>query len=74
VLSQDADSCTRVKLMPINGRSHQLRVHMLALGHPILGDGFYAPKSKRLQIHAQTLDLTHPVFHTPMDFHVEPDF
>ena len=43
VLSRDADGSTRVKLTPITGRSHQLRVHMLALGHPILGDGFYAP-------------------------------
>lgn len=79
VLSRDADGCTRVKLMLITGRSHQLRVHMLALGHPILGDGFYAhPQAQalaqRLQLHAQTLHLTHPAFHTPMHFHAEPDF
>lgn len=40
VLSRDGDGTTRVRLMPITGRSHQLRVHLLALGHPILGDGF----------------------------------
>lgn len=65
VLSRDADGSTRVKLTPITGRSHQLRVHMLALGHPILGDGFYAPPeakamAPRLQLHAQELRITHP--------------
>ncbi|MGV8611377.1 pseudouridine synthase, partial [Pseudomonas aeruginosa] len=64
VLSRDADGSTRVKLTPITGRSHQLRVHMLALGHPILGDGFYAPPeakamAPRLQLHAQELRITH---------------
>ncbi|RJF53094.1 bifunctional tRNA pseudouridine(32) synthase/23S rRNA pseudouridine(746) synthase RluA [Serratia inhibens] len=79
VLSHDADGSTRVKLTPITGRSHQLRVHMLALGHPILGDGFYAhPEAKamapRLQLHAQELRITHPAFQTPMHFRAEPDF
>lgn len=54
-----------VELHPVTGRSHQLRVHMLALGHPILGDRLYAsPEAKarapRLQLHAQTLILQHP--------------
>ncbi|ACS84418.1 bifunctional tRNA pseudouridine(32) synthase/23S rRNA pseudouridine(746) synthase RluA [Musicola paradisiaca] len=79
VLARDADGTTRVKLMPITGRSHQLRVHMLALGHPILGDGFYAhPDAKamapRLLLHAQELVITHPAFHTPMHFRCEADF
>ncbi|WP_192457901.1 bifunctional tRNA pseudouridine(32) synthase/23S rRNA pseudouridine(746) synthase RluA [Musicola keenii] len=79
VLARDADGTTRVKLMPITGRSHQLRVHMLALGHPILGDGFYAhPDAKamapRLLLHAQELAITHPAFHTPMHFRCEADF
>ncbi|WP_033575416.1 bifunctional tRNA pseudouridine(32) synthase/23S rRNA pseudouridine(746) synthase RluA [Dickeya chrysanthemi] len=79
VLSRDNDGTTRVKLMPITGRSHQLRVHMLALGHPILGDGFYAhPEAKalapRLLLHAQELAITHPVFNTPMHFRCEADF
>ncbi|AOR62486.1 bifunctional tRNA pseudouridine(32) synthase/23S rRNA pseudouridine(746) synthase RluA [Pectobacterium wasabiae] len=79
VLSRDDDGTTRVKLMPITGRSHQLRVHLLALGHPILGDGFYAhPDAKamapRLLLHAQELAITHPAFNTPMHFRCEADF
>ncbi|MFT8209687.1 MAG: bifunctional tRNA pseudouridine(32) synthase/23S rRNA pseudouridine(746) synthase RluA [Symbiopectobacterium sp.] len=79
VLARDADGTTRVKLMPITGRSHQLRVHLLALGHPILGDCFYAhPEAKalapRLLLHAQELAITHPTFGTPMHFRCEPDF
>jgi tRNA pseudouridine32 synthase / 23S rRNA pseudouridine746 synthase len=54
-----------VELTPITGRSHQLRVHMLALGHPIIGDYFYAPenikrKSVRLLLHAQEVSFEHP--------------
>ncbi|WP_111742090.1 bifunctional tRNA pseudouridine(32) synthase/23S rRNA pseudouridine(746) synthase RluA [Leminorella richardii] len=79
VLSRDADGSTRVLLMPITGRSHQLRVHMLALGHPILGDKFYAhPEAKamapRLQLHARELHITHPKFGGPMHFTCEADF
>jgi len=55
---------TRVRLMPKTGRSHQLRVHMLALGHPILGDPFYAEgearNAPRLMLHAESLRLRHP--------------
>lgn len=55
---------TRVALMPLTGRSHQLRVHMLALGHPILGDPLYAEGAARdhprLMLHAQELRLRHP--------------
>ena len=69
VLSHDTlgsgDKNTLVELTPITGRSHQLRVHMLALGHPILGDRLYAHEhalaaSVRLQLHAQSLSLMHP--------------
>jgi len=57
---------TLVELIPVTGRSHQLRVHMLALGHPILGDRLYAHEqaltiSPRLQLHAKNLSLSHPV-------------
>jgi tRNA pseudouridine32 synthase/23S rRNA pseudouridine746 synthase len=59
------DHETRVRLTPHTGRSHQLRVHMLALGHPILGDQIYAPETlanhNRLMLHAETLSLHHPV-------------
>jgi len=55
---------TRVRLSPLTGRSHQLRVHMLALGHPILGDPIYATGDARahprLMLHAETLGLHHP--------------
>jgi tRNA pseudouridine32 synthase / 23S rRNA pseudouridine746 synthase len=79
VLSRDADGSTRVKLSPVTGRSHQLRVHMLAMGHPILGDGFYAhPEAKamasRLQLHAQELSITHPKFGTVVHFKCEAEF
>ncbi|WP_145576906.1 bifunctional tRNA pseudouridine(32) synthase/23S rRNA pseudouridine(746) synthase RluA [Yersinia alsatica] len=79
VLSRDTDGSTRVKLSPITGRSHQLRVHMLAIGHPILGDRFYAhPEAKamasRLQLHAQELCITHPEFGTAMHFKCDAPF
>ncbi|ANQ85061.1 pseudouridine synthase A [Azoarcus olearius] len=56
---------SRIALMPETGRSHQLRVHMLALGHPILGDALYAPPSaqaqaERLLLHAEFLAFGHP--------------
>ncbi|HEX4299101.1 MAG TPA: RluA family pseudouridine synthase [Devosia sp.] len=59
---------TRLKLTPLTGRTHQLRVHMLALGHPIIGDTFYAEgpardAAPRLQLHAEMLGFTHPQDH-----------
>lgn len=58
------DGETRVRLMPKTGRSHQLRVHMLALGHPILGDPFYATGAAgdhpRLMLHSETFQFRHP--------------
>lgn len=64
VEQRSTDRC-RVELEPVTGRSHQLRVHMLALGHPILGDALYAPEASRcaaprLMLHAQWLALPHP--------------
>jgi len=63
--STDEQASTLVELTPVTGRSHQLRVHMLALGHPILGDRLYASKEAlamrdRLQLHALKLSLFHP--------------
>lgn len=56
---------TRVLLQPHTGRSHQLRVHLQALGHPIVGDTLYATVtgvySPRLLLHAQALELNHPL-------------
>ncbi len=56
---------TRVELRPYTGRSHQLRVHMLSLGHPMLGDSLYADglalaAAARLCLHARELQITHP--------------
>lgn len=79
VIARYANNSTRVKLTPITGRSHQLRLHMLALGHPILGDKFYAhPQAKslapRLCLHAEQLSITHPITGEPMTFRAEVDF
>lgn len=56
---------TRLLLKPVTGRSHQLRVHTMAIGHPILGCEFYADETAfamapRLQLHATTLNINHP--------------
>ncbi|MEY2633427.1 MAG: hypothetical protein RIR00_2081 [Pseudomonadota bacterium] len=57
--------CSRVALEPETGRSHQLRVHLLALGHPILGDELYGrgpePRASRLLLHAERLAFAHPL-------------
>ncbi|MDE2790647.1 MAG: pseudouridine synthase [Paracoccaceae bacterium] len=73
------DGATRVRLMPKTGRSHQLRVHMLAIGHPILGDPLYgddrvAAAADRLQLHAMTLKLRHPDGGRWMTFRSPPPF
>ncbi len=56
---------TRLELQPVTGRTHQLRVHLQAIGHPIIGDALYAPPeaaaATRLMLHASTLHLQHPV-------------
>ena len=64
VLGHDPDGTTRVRLFPLTGRSHQLRVHMAELGHPILGDPLYAEGPARdyprLMLHAESLRFAHP--------------
>ena len=55
---------SRLELEPVTGRSHQLRVHLQALGHPILGDALYGPQddpAPRLMLHACAISLAHPV-------------
>lgn len=79
VLEYEKTNSARIQLKPITGRSHQLRVHMQALGHPILGDKFYASPealamAPRLQLHAETLTITHPAFHNRMTFKAPADF
>lgn len=56
---------SRVELIPHTGRSHQLRIHLAELGHPILGDALYADPAtvaaaERLMLHAESLTITHP--------------
>jgi tRNA pseudouridine32 synthase/23S rRNA pseudouridine746 synthase len=72
-------NATRVELTPITGRSHQLRVHMLSLGHPILGDKLYAhpeafAMAPRLQLHAEMLTLAHPASGETLVFEAAPEF
>jgi tRNA pseudouridine32 synthase/23S rRNA pseudouridine746 synthase len=69
-----AGDTTRIELEPVTGRSHQLRVHLQALGHPIIGDRLYAPaqpQSPRLLLHACLLELVHPL--TGATLHFESD-
>ena len=68
---------TRVRLTPLTGRSHQLRVHMLALGHPVLGDPIYsddAAAHPRLMLHAETLSLHHPITKARVTYHAPCPF
>lgn len=79
VLAHYPNNTTRVKLTPVTGRSHQLRVHCLALGHPIVGDKFYANPlakslSSRLCLHAQSLTITHPISGEKMTFSCDSEF
>ena len=62
-LAYDADTDTsRVELEPVTGRTHQLRLHMAAIGHPILGDALYGGRSaERLLLHAGMLSFAHPL-------------
>lgn len=68
-----------VELKPVTGRSHQLRVHMLVLGHPILGDAFYAhteaqQAAPRLMLHAASLQLHQPYHGNVLHFKADTDF
>jgi len=71
---------TLVKLTPLTGRTHQLRVHMQQLGHPIIGDEFYASEQgkklspTRLNLHAASITLTHPSTEKRITFHCPAPF
>lgn len=70
VIDAEADR-TRLELEPVTGRAHQLRVHLLAIGHPIVGDALYAPPevlagADRLLLHAAQLRFTHPINGKPI--------
>ena len=80
VLSRDEASCSsRLELTPVTGRSHQLRVHLQAIGHPILGDALYAPpavqdRATRLMLHATRLAFAHPATGDPLRVESPPPF
>jgi len=82
---QSSDTATLVELEPVTGRTHQLRVHLQSVGHPMLGDSLYAPPdikalSPRLLLHAQALEFPHPftdnwmVFNAPMTWSALPPY
>ena len=68
VIERAGNSASWVELQPLTGRTHQLRVHMAAIGHPILGDGKYGGPdafltgaiSRKLHLHARRLRIDHP--------------
>lgn len=74
-----ARKTTRLELEPVTGRAHQLRVHLLAIDHPILGDALYAnaevqAAAPRLLLHASSLGFVHPASGEPMSFDSPPPF
>lgn len=79
LLSRDkAALLSRVVLEPVTGRSHQLRVHLASIGHPILGDALYAgtaaTRAERLLLHASNLSLPHPLTAEPLSLHCPTPF
>ena len=78
VMERHADR-TRLRLQPVTGRSHQLRLHLKSMGYSILGDDLYAPAkihamADRLLLHAQSLTIVHPERASPMTFEVPCPF
>ncbi|MFK7752080.1 MAG: RluA family pseudouridine synthase [Sedimentitalea sp.] len=75
---RSASDESRVRLMPQTGRTHQLRVHMQALGHPILGDPLYATGAglnhDRLMLHSEELRIKHPDSAKSLKFRAKPAF
>ncbi len=74
--------CTRLKLTPLTGRTHQLRVHCAyGLGHPIVGDSLYGDTAQdeianvpRMMLHAKTLSFTHPISKEALSFELKAPF
>jgi tRNA pseudouridine32 synthase/23S rRNA pseudouridine746 synthase len=78
VLDRGADT-TRLALRPLTGRTHQLRVHLAAIGHPIVGDALYASepwasRAPRLLLHASALALPHPADGGRLELRCAPPF
>ncbi len=75
----DARRTSRLALQPLTGRTHQLRLHLAAIGHPILGDALYAPpdiveRAPRLLLHACALAFEHPLGGMRLQLRCEPPF
>lgn len=74
----DASNTSLLELEPVTGRTHQLRVHLSEIGHPILGDTLYgggvANSAERLLLHARLLSFSHPFSNEPLQFICEPPF
>ncbi|NMG74495.1 RluA family pseudouridine synthase [Aromatoleum diolicum] len=76
VVARHGEGCnavSRVELEPVTGRTHQLRVHLMSLGHPILGDVLYAPPEStvqhaRMHLHAAAIAFIHPQRRVAMTF------
>lgn len=78
-LLERGDNRSRLLLSPVTGRSHQLRVHMLSMGHPILGDPLYSEgealvMAERMLLHATRLGFSHPQTGEAMEFESPPPF
>lgn len=74
VLTQQTN-VSRVELEPVTGRTHQLRVHMASIGHPIVGDMLYnGQAAERLMLHAGALAFAHPADGRPLRCICEPSF
>ena len=69
---------SRLRLQPMTGRTHQLRVHCMAMGHPIVGDRLYndsnSRKAERMMLHAECLAFVHPVSRQEMQLHATCEF
>ena len=75
----ESAAAAHVLLEPLTGRSHQLRVHLLSIGHPILGDALYGDeeiqaRAPRLLLHASELGFVHPATQQTLRFESPPDF
>lgn len=72
-VTKRTDKFTKLSLTPVTGRSHQLRVHLLSIGYPILGDSLYSTgdafiSAKRLQLHSCMLKFKHPISKKEIEF------
>jgi len=80
ILINKDDNTSRLKLTPITGRSHQLRVHLLSIGHRIVGDHLYADEASsekldsRLLLHASTISFVHPTTQSEISVNCPCDF